>query len=463
MVPLHFHGLLSGVVPPFSGFLSAVHSHYQIHTLHLDPRSLVLLSAFAFLCEAFVGVTPSVALLRHLFPLELVSEVQCSGCASLKRADATVPGALYAELLLEAEGFWRQWVHVEAAEARALFKPPLTPATPNQGWEREELSDPRLTPVLIWLEKLRHAGVTVAMVVHEFICRRIAPLQCHSRPMWAYKGPSDSMRTQVVPFSPDVFRELLCPPTGGNPDELPPNDLLLYSFKAPGALVTEMPLFDEWGLLLEGERRPPEASTLGVQPREKPGRAVTSATRVGGAPLPAVPTLALHPLGLVVAIGRWWKAWPPLPSLTRGGEDPWWPLEPIVGSPAAPWGLLRSAADALQCMGARLASHKARRQGERQHHVSVWRLLEVAMNLGRVQWASEVRHRELCALITSLEEQAPPRASLGCPSVKSFLAGPRASADSLVLVEVEQSLEHDRLEMRERSCRSLRNPLPLVK
>ncbi|KAE8776634.1 hypothetical protein D1007_50750 [Hordeum vulgare] len=142
MVPLHFHALLSSVLLPFLGFLNAVLSHYHIHALHLDPRSLVLLRAFAFLCEAFVGVTRSVALLRHLFSLELISKVKCSGCASLRTVDATAPGVLYAELLPEAEGFWQQWVQVEAAKAGAPFQPSPTPTTPNRGWEREELSDP---------------------------------------------------------------------------------------------------------------------------------------------------------------------------------------------------------------------------------------------------------------------------------------------------------------------------------
>ncbi|KAE8780402.1 hypothetical protein D1007_46483 [Hordeum vulgare] len=120
-VPLHFQSILSRVLPPFSSFLNAVLSHYQIHALHLDPRSLVLLSASAFLCEAFVGLTPSVALPRHLFSLDLISEVQCSGCASLRTVEATAPGALYAELLPEAEGFRQQWVQVEATEAGAPF------------------------------------------------------------------------------------------------------------------------------------------------------------------------------------------------------------------------------------------------------------------------------------------------------------------------------------------------------
>ena len=47
------------------------------------------------------------ALLHHFFSLELVSMEECSGCVSLKMADASVPGALDAELLLEAKGFQR--------------------------------------------------------------------------------------------------------------------------------------------------------------------------------------------------------------------------------------------------------------------------------------------------------------------------------------------------------------------
>ncbi|KAE8806112.1 hypothetical protein D1007_17714 [Hordeum vulgare] len=90
------------VSPRFSSFLIAVLSHYKIHALHLDPRSFILLSAFVFLCEAFVGITPSVALLRHLFSLELVSKQQCSRWALLKLADALAPGALDAVLLPEA-------------------------------------------------------------------------------------------------------------------------------------------------------------------------------------------------------------------------------------------------------------------------------------------------------------------------------------------------------------------------
>ena len=63
--------LWAGLIPPFSAFFNAVLSHYQIHMMHLDPQSITLLAVFAFVCEAMVGIAPSIALLRHFISLRL--------------------------------------------------------------------------------------------------------------------------------------------------------------------------------------------------------------------------------------------------------------------------------------------------------------------------------------------------------------------------------------------------------
>src|SRR4051812_24718682 len=60
--PSRFRGRLG---PTFFDFFNVVLSHYQTQALHLDPRSIVLLVAFSFLCEAIMGVAPSVALFCH--------------------------------------------------------------------------------------------------------------------------------------------------------------------------------------------------------------------------------------------------------------------------------------------------------------------------------------------------------------------------------------------------------------
>ena len=74
-IPLHLHALWAGLIPPFSDFFDAVLSHYQISAMHLDPQSIVLHVFFAFVCEAMVGIVPSVALLRHFFSLHLTDAI----------------------------------------------------------------------------------------------------------------------------------------------------------------------------------------------------------------------------------------------------------------------------------------------------------------------------------------------------------------------------------------------------
>src|SRR4051812_37588761 len=66
-VQFFIYALWASLVRPFSAFFNVVLSHYQIHMLHLDPKSVSLLAVFAFVCEAMVGIPPSVALLRHFF------------------------------------------------------------------------------------------------------------------------------------------------------------------------------------------------------------------------------------------------------------------------------------------------------------------------------------------------------------------------------------------------------------
>ena len=67
--PFFLHNIWAGLIPPFSRFFYAVLHHYGHHVLHLHPNSVLLLSIFAFYCEAFVGVMPSITMLLHFFYL----------------------------------------------------------------------------------------------------------------------------------------------------------------------------------------------------------------------------------------------------------------------------------------------------------------------------------------------------------------------------------------------------------
>ena len=69
--PFFMSSIAAGLVPPFPNFFYEVLDHYGLQALHLHPNSILLLSIFAYYCEAYLGVMPSVALLRHFFFLRV--------------------------------------------------------------------------------------------------------------------------------------------------------------------------------------------------------------------------------------------------------------------------------------------------------------------------------------------------------------------------------------------------------
>ena len=154
--------------------------------MHLGPDSITLLAVFDFVCEAMVGILPSVALLCHFFALRLVDPAQCSGCVSFIASLKTAASGIDFGLPLLAPGFRERWLYVDAGMPIPLLSEPTSPAVPNSGWGQEALESPRL--IFDWhrFAFLRSLGVTAPKVVKDFLLRRVAPLQRHS----PGRGPS---------------------------------------------------------------------------------------------------------------------------------------------------------------------------------------------------------------------------------------------------------------------------------
>ena len=51
--------------------------------------------------------------------------------------------------------------------------------------------------------------MTVPWVAKEFLQCRIAPLQRHSRPMWALTGYQDRMRLQETELAPEMLKKVM--------------------------------------------------------------------------------------------------------------------------------------------------------------------------------------------------------------------------------------------------------------
>mgnify|MGYP000853270308 CR=1 FL=1 len=169
--PFFMSSVVAGLVPPFSDFFYSVLSHYKIHALHLHPNSVLLLSIFAFYCEAFVGVMPSVALLRHFFYLRN-KEGQCSGCANFVAANGT---NAISKAGKKVEGFRNKWVLMDAKCSYPRLALPTGMPTPHEGWISAKLANPRAKQVL---EKMAVdlkpddpsvERLTGAMIIKEFM------------------------------------------------------------------------------------------------------------------------------------------------------------------------------------------------------------------------------------------------------------------------------------------------------
>ena len=59
------------------------------------------------------------------------------------------------------------------------------------------------------MKLIREAGLTGQMVAEDFVRRRIAPLQMHTKPMWMYSGPHDPMRLHFSTYTPDSVASIM--------------------------------------------------------------------------------------------------------------------------------------------------------------------------------------------------------------------------------------------------------------
>ena len=117
-----FHDFsVMGLLPPFSDFFIAVLEAFGLHMLHLHPNAVLILATFAYTCEAFVGVMPSVALFRHYFMPRTGRSRWIAGGVSfcLKKESAhQYPGAK----IRANWGEWRHnWYFILAATPALIF------------------------------------------------------------------------------------------------------------------------------------------------------------------------------------------------------------------------------------------------------------------------------------------------------------------------------------------------------
>ena len=142
-------------------------------------------SIVAYYCEAYLGVMPSVALLRHFFFLR-VSEGHISGCANF-----IAPGKAnsISNTGKKVDNLRAKWVMMGAKCVHPCLALLTKAPQSDKEWSRAELTDERSSSVVAQMKtdlkpgNARAAKVTGAMLLREFLMLRVAPLKARARPL----------------------------------------------------------------------------------------------------------------------------------------------------------------------------------------------------------------------------------------------------------------------------------------
>jgi hypothetical protein len=128
-----------------------------------------LLVVFAYACEAWIGIRPSVVYFRLLFSLWSSGLNQSSGCVSFIATAGTEGDFIDLKWMKKVEDFRSRWFFIDILEESELF---LVTGIPSVKLTTRKEALKTLHPRIRDLQK---AGVTGTIVGVEFVTRRIAP------------------------------------------------------------------------------------------------------------------------------------------------------------------------------------------------------------------------------------------------------------------------------------------------
>jgi hypothetical protein len=162
-----------------------------------------LVAIFFHLCEMFVGVRLSVRLFRRFFVMKAVSQRRplIGGYYFVRRTQG--PSRYIAPVSLGRWERWREdWVLMQADANDRLVIPAAAPTLNRAEWGKDPGLESGFDPVLDQIQYLVESGLTSLMVLHDFLSRRLPPLQDRAtRPAWMHTGVNDIMRLERGPGS----------------------------------------------------------------------------------------------------------------------------------------------------------------------------------------------------------------------------------------------------------------------
>jgi hypothetical protein len=191
--------LIRGLALPISRFFRNLLDFYHLNLTHLNPNSILQISVFVHLCEAYLGILPHFGLWKYLYhcrPGMDGGQHQLVGGASLEMRRGRKMEYLDIPLKDSIKGWRLEWFIVEN-HGKSL--PPWSGRQPDvraPSWI-ESLTDLEIEEAKVILAEiclLKERGLTAEVVVADFVSKNIQPLKDRAYPAYLYSGVTDSTR-----------------------------------------------------------------------------------------------------------------------------------------------------------------------------------------------------------------------------------------------------------------------------
>ncbi|KAK1668054.1 hypothetical protein QYE76_056213 [Lolium multiflorum] len=197
--------LIRGLSAPIHPFLRGLLFVYGLQLHHLTPNSILHISIFITLCEAFLGVQPNWALWKRIFFCRRngsanvaynIGGVVISVHSSVNYFDVKLPDSV--------QGWRKKWLYIREENHGCAEDniPPFDGAEKilrRRSWDAEATEEERTSTEALMtriheLQNTRGKELSGIQITAYFLRTRVQPLQARKNPFWNYAGDEDTDR-----------------------------------------------------------------------------------------------------------------------------------------------------------------------------------------------------------------------------------------------------------------------------
>ncbi|KAK1645330.1 hypothetical protein QYE76_063135 [Lolium multiflorum] len=194
--------LIRGLSAPIHPFLRGLLFVYGLQLHHLTPNSILHISIFITLCEAFLGVSPNWALWKRIFFCRRngspnvaynIGGVVISVRPTVDYFDVKLPDSV--------QGWRKKWLYIQEENHGCAEDniPPFDGAEKilrRRSWDAEATEEERASTEALMtriheLQNTRGKELSGIQITVYFLKSRVQPLQARKFPLWKYTGDED--------------------------------------------------------------------------------------------------------------------------------------------------------------------------------------------------------------------------------------------------------------------------------